>query len=160
MGRVALPAHHNTPPSGRTESEAGVGARDMKVFIREAFLYTAVSALGFLIDITILWILVRYLSWGYLCAATTSFVVGLLVGYVLSVNLVFKYRRLKNQRIEFASFAAIGVVGVVINVAAMSIGVKFLGLHYLLAKCGSAGFTFLLNFLARRQFLFVQRRPA
>jgi putative flippase GtrA len=132
----------------------------MKVFIREAFLYTAVSALGFLIDIAILWILVRFLSWGYLRAATTSFVVGLLVGYVLSVNLVFKYRRLKNQRIEFASFAAIGVVGVVINAAAMSIGVKFLGLHYLLAKCGSAGFTFLLNFLARRQFLFVQRRAA
>jgi putative flippase GtrA len=128
------------------------------VFIREAFLYTAVSALGFLIDITVLWILVRYLSWGYLLAATTSFVVGLLVGYVLSVNLVFKYRRLKNQRIEFVGFAAIGLVGVVINAAAMSIGVKFLGLHYLLAKCGSTGFTFLFNFLARRQFLFAERR--
>jgi putative flippase GtrA len=71
---------------------------------------------------------------------------------------VFNYRRLKDQRLEFASFAVIGVVGVAINAAAMSIGVKFLGLHYLIAKCGAAGFTFLWNFLARRQFLFVQRR--
>ena len=132
----------------------------MKIFIREAFLYTAVSAIGLLVDITILWILVRYFSWGYLWAATTSFVAGLMIGYVLSVTLVFKYRRLKNQRLEFASFAIIGMVGVAINAAAMSVGVKFLGLNYLIAKCGSAGFTFLWNFLARRQFLFVQRRAA
>jgi putative flippase GtrA len=132
----------------------------MKIFIREAFLYTAVSAIGLLVDITILWILVRYFSWGYLWGATTSFIAGLMIGYVLSVTLVFKYRRLKDQRLEFASFAAIGVVGVAINAAAMSVGVKFLGLHYLIAKCGSAGFTFLWNFLARRQFLFVQRRAA
>ena len=142
----------------RLPQSALIGARDMKVFIREAFRYTAVSVFGFLVDITILWILVRYFSWGYLWAATTSFVAGLLVGYVLSVSLVFNYRRLKDQRLEFASFAVIGVVGVAINAAAMSIGVKFLGLHYLIAKCGAAGFTFLWNFLARRQFLFVQRR--
>jgi putative flippase GtrA len=132
----------------------------MKVLIHEAFRYIAVSALGLLVDITILWILVHYFSWGYLWSATASFVAGLVIGYVLSVTLVFKYRRLKNQHIEFASFAAIGVVGIAINALAMSIGVKFLGLHYLIAKCGSAGFTFLWNFLARRQLLFVQRRAA
>jgi putative flippase GtrA len=132
----------------------------MKMFIREAFAYTAVSAFGFLVDIAILWILVSYFSWGYLWAATASFIVGLVIGYVLSVSLVFTYRRLKDQRLEFASFAAIGMIGVAVNAAAMSVGVRFLGLHYLVAKCGSAGFTFLWNFLARRQFLFVQRRAA
>jgi hypothetical protein len=29
--------------------------------------------------------------------------------------------------------------------------------YYLIAKCGAAGFTFLWNFVARRQFLFVRR---
>jgi putative flippase GtrA len=130
----------------------------MKILIQEALRYAAVSACALLVDITILFILVHYFSWWYLGAATASFLAGLLVGYALSVTLVFKYRRLKDSRLEFASFAAIGAVGVAINAAAMAFAVKYLGLHYLIAKCGAAGFTFVWNFVARRQFLFVQRR--
>jgi putative flippase GtrA len=130
----------------------------MKIVFQEALRYTSVAACALIVDMTILWVLVHYFSWWYLGAATTSFLVGLLIGYVLSVTLVFKYRRLKDWPLEFASFAAIGAVGVAINAAAMSVGVKYFGLHYLLAKCGAAGFTFVWNFAARRHFLFVQRR--
>jgi putative flippase GtrA len=130
----------------------------MKILIQEALRYAAVSACALLIDITILFILVHYFSWWYLGAATASFLAGLLVGYALSVTLVFKYRRLKDWRLEFASFAVIGAGGLAINAAVMSVAVKYLGLHYLIAKCGAAGFTFVWNFVVRRQFLFVQRR--
>jgi putative flippase GtrA len=132
----------------------------MSMVIQEALRYAAVSACAFFVDITILFILVHYFSWWYLGAATASFLAGLLVGYALSITLVFRYRRLKDQRLEFASFAAIGAVGIAINAAAISFGVKYLGLHYLIAKCGAAGFTFIWNFIARRQFLFVPRRSA
>ena len=110
----------------------------MKTVVQEAIRYGAVSACAFIIDITVLFILVHYLSWWYVAAASASFLVGLLFGYVLSVTLVFNYRRLHDPRIEFASFAAIGVIGVAIN---------------------AAGFTFVWNFLARRQFLFVKHGP-
>jgi putative flippase GtrA len=129
----------------------------MKIVVQEAIRYAAVSACALIIDITVLFILVHYLSWWYVAAATTSFLVGLLVGYVLSVTLVFKYRRLNDRRIEFASFASIGVVGLAINATVIFFGVKVLGVHYLFAKCGAAGFTFVWNFVARRQFLFVRR---
>jgi putative flippase GtrA len=132
----------------------------MKTVLREATRYAAVSACAFIIDITVLFVLVRYLSWWYVAAATSSFLVGLLVAYVLSVTLVFNYRRLQDPRLEFASFAVIGVAGVAINAAAMTLGVKVFGVHYLIAKCGAAGFTFVWNFVARRQFLFAQRRAA
>ena len=132
----------------------------MKTFFREAIRYAAVSACAFIIDITVLFVLVHYLSWWYVAAATSSFLVGLLIGYVLSVRLVFKYRRLKDPRVEFASFAGIGAVGVAINAAAMTLGVKVFGVHYLIAKCCAAGFTFVWNFVARRQFLFAQRGAA
>jgi putative flippase GtrA len=138
--------------------ESSIGAvGHMRMVIQEALGYAAVSACAFFVDITVLFILVHYFSWWYLGAATASFVAGLLVGYALSITLVFRYRRLKNQRLEFASFAAIGAVGVAINAVAISLGVKYLGLHYLVAKCGAAGFTFVWNFVARRQLLFVQR---
>jgi putative flippase GtrA len=130
----------------------------MKTVVREATWYAAVSTCAFIIDVTVLFVLVHYLSWWYVAAATASFLVGLPVAYVLSVTRVFKYRRLQDPRIEFASFAGIGVVGVGINAAVISFGVKILGVHYLLAKCGAAAFTFVWNFAARRQFLFVRRR--
>jgi putative flippase GtrA len=132
----------------------------MKTVVQEAIRYSAVSACALIIDVTVLFILVHYLSWWYVVAATTSFLVGLLFGYVLSITQVFKYRRLQDPRVEFASFVGIGVVGVVINAAVMTLGITILGLHYLIAKCGAAGFTFVWNFVARRQFLFVQRRRA
>jgi putative flippase GtrA len=132
----------------------------MKLFIREALGYGLVSAFAFIVDIAILWALVRWFSWGYLWAATASFIAGLVIGYALSVTLVFKYRRLRDQRFEFAGFAAVGAIAMGINAAAMAVGVKWLGLHYLIAKCTSAAFTFAWNFLARRQLLFVERRAA
>jgi putative flippase GtrA len=133
---------------------------EVKILLREALGYTVVSAVALVFDIAILRILVRYFSWPYLAAATGSFSVGLVVAYVLSVSLVFTHRRLKNQPLELASFAVIGVVGLVINAAAMFFGLRCLRVHYLLAKCGAAGFTLIWNFAARRQLLFVRRRAA
>jgi putative flippase GtrA len=130
----------------------------MRTILQDAIRYGAVSGCAFAVDVAVLFVLVHYFSWWYVAAASASFLVGLIVGYLLSITVVFKYRRLQDARIEFASFAAIGVVGLGINAAAISVGVRILGLHYLIAKCGAAGFTFLWNFVARRQLLFVKRR--
>jgi putative flippase GtrA len=132
----------------------------MKTLVREAIGYMVVSACALTIDISVLFVLVHYFRWWYVAAASASFLVGLFVGYVLSVTWVFKYRRLTDQRIEFASFAGIGVIGLAINAAVITFGVKILGIHYLIAKCGAAGFTFVWNFAARRQLLFVRRHTS
>jgi putative flippase GtrA len=129
----------------------------MSTVVREAFRYCLVSGFAFLVDIGVLWILVHYFSWWYLAAATASFLSGIVLGYVLSIRMVFNYRRLKDQRIEFLSFAAIGGVGLAINAAVMFAAVKYFGIYYLLAKCVAAGFTFMFNFFVRRQMLFVHR---
>ncbi len=128
----------------------------MRALLREAVGYGAASAAAFAVDLSILWALVHFLSWGYLPAACTSFLAGATVAYALSVRLAFKRHRLRNRRVEFLSFVAIGVVGLAINTAVMSFAVQYLGLHYLFAKCVAAGFTFICNFVARRQILFVR----
>jgi putative flippase GtrA len=125
--------------------------------VREAFRYTAVSGCALVVDIGMLWILVHYFFWWYLAAAGTSYLAGLVVGYVLSIRMVFRYRRLKNPRVEFVSFAAIGAIGLALNATIIAFAVGCLGLHYLVAKCGAATFTFTWGFLARRQLLFVPR---
>jgi putative flippase GtrA len=128
----------------------------MKIVLKQAIRYLAASALAFCLDFTLLFVLVHYFFWWYLAAATTSFLAGLLVAYALSITLVFDYRRMDRPHVEFATFAAIGAVGVAINAAVIAVGVKYLGVHYLIAKCGAAGVTFTWNFLARRQMLFVR----
>jgi putative flippase GtrA len=130
----------------------------MNVLLRETMGYIAASACALIADVAILWVLVYYFSWWYLAAATVSFLAGLTITYLLSVRLVFKHRRLSNPRIEFANFAAIGGVGLGINAVVMALAVRYLGARYLMAKCVAAIFTFIWNFVSRRQLLFVQSR--
>jgi putative flippase GtrA len=132
----------------------------MKVLVKEAIGYGMASAAALAMDMTILWVLVRFFSWGYLAAAALSFLAGATVAYLLSVRLAFRQHRLRNRRVEFISFVAIGTVGLGINAGVMLLMVQYLGLHYLLAKCVAAGFTFSCNFVARRQILFVRHSPA
>lgn len=131
----------------------------MKTILKEAVGYGTASVAALAVDLAILWALVHFLSWGYLTAACTSFLAGATVAYALSVKLAFKQHRLRNRRVEFISFVAIGALGLAINTAVMSFAVQYLGLHYLFAKCVAAGFTFMCNFIARRQILFV-RQPS
>jgi putative flippase GtrA len=129
----------------------------VRQFLKELLGYGASSACALIVDVAILWALVNFLSWGYLPAATTSFLVGAVVAYQLSTMIAFEQHRLTSRKTEFASFVAIGGIGLLVNGAVIFIGVNLLGLHYLIAKCVAAGFTFTCNFIARRQILFVRR---
>lgn len=132
----------------------------MRIFLREAAGYTAASAAAFAVDLGIMWGLVRFLAFGVLTAALVSFLAGATVAYALSVRLAFKYHRLRDRRAEFIGFVAIGGVGLAVNSTIISVMVRMFGLHYLLAKCVAAGFTFACGFLARRNLLFLRRTAA
>jgi putative flippase GtrA len=125
--------------------------------LKELLGYGAASACALAVDVSVLWALVHFLSWGYLSAATTSFLIGAVVAYHLSTAIAFKQHRLTNRTAEFIGFVAIGGVGLVVNGTVIFIGINVLGLHYLIAKCLAAGFTFTCNFVVRRQTLFISR---
>lgn len=129
----------------------------MNTLAQNALKYTLASGCALVVDIGVLWVLVQCFSWWYLAAATASFLSGIAVVYVLSVRMVFDHRRVKDRRIEFLSFAAIGGAGLAINAAVIFAAVKYFGVYYLAAKCIAAGFTFAFNFLVRRQLLFTHR---
>ncbi len=125
--------------------------------LREGLGYAAASGCALLVDMAILALLVQWLDWWYLAAATASFLAGMAVAYVMSVRLVFRHRRLENRRAEFLSFLAIGMMGLAVNAAVMYVSVSLFAVYYLAAKCIAAGFTFVFNFFARRHFLFAER---
>ena len=127
----------------------------VKTIFREAVGYAVASVCAFLFDVAVMWTLVQYCKWWYLAAATASFLSGAVVAYLLSVKFVFSQHRLNDRRAEFASFAALGGLGLAINGAVIFLAVNFLGLHFVAAKCMAAGFTLICNFVSRRQLLFV-----
>jgi putative flippase GtrA len=144
----------------RLPPRARQGGGVVRIALKEAFGYLVASGCALVCDVAILWILVHFFAWNYLVAATASFIAGTFVAYAMCVSLVFKQRRLKDRRAEFAGFAAIGTAGLAVNSIVIFIAVKYWGLYYLLAKCVAAGFTLICNFISRRQLLFVHRRPA
>jgi putative flippase GtrA len=128
----------------------------MTTLAREAIGYTAASVCALAVDMTILWILVHFLSWQALPAATASFLAGAVVAYEMSIRIAFRQHRFQDRRTELVSFIAIGTVGLGINAVVIALAVKCAGVHFMLAKGMAAGFTFAWNFIARRQLLFVR----
>jgi putative flippase GtrA len=120
----------------------------------EAAFYSMASGLALAVDMSMLWLLVEWLDWHYLLAAAISFLAGTALVYVLSVRFIFRFRRIADPRIEFFSFAAIGVLGLATNLAVLKVAVDLFGVHYMVAKLISVAFTFTMNFGLRRFLLF------
>jgi putative flippase GtrA len=126
----------------------------MKQLLREFSGYGVASAAALSVDMGLLWALV-HVGIQYIAASAASFTAGAVVAYWLSITLAFRRHRIRDRRVELLGFVAIGVVGLIINTSVIYTAVQFLGLHYMLAKSGAAGFTFAFNFIVRRQLLFV-----
>lgn len=126
----------------------------MKHIAREIFLYGLVSAVAFGVDLLILVGLVEIAGAPYLAAAVAGFVTGGLVAYGLCVRFIFRYRRIEDRRVEASSFIVLGLAGLAVNTAGIFVGVELFGVHYLLAKIGAAGLSFVVNYALRRLALF------
>jgi putative flippase GtrA len=125
--------------------------------LKELSAYAVVSGIALAVDASILWILVNRLAWHYLPASAVSFIAGGGVSYALSVRFVFRFRNVNCRQVEFVSFVLLGVAGLLVNAAVLSLAITYIGLGLLAAKLVSAGFTFTTNFALRRQLLFAPR---
>jgi putative flippase GtrA len=76
------------------------------------------------------------------------------VAYVLSVRFAFARRSLADSRLEFALFAVIGVIGLMLTEFILWLLIARLGSEPHLSKLVAAGFVFLFNFTSRKFMLF------
>jgi putative flippase GtrA len=132
----------------------------LRRLIRQVGGYGLASGFGLVIDMTVLALLVTAFHVHYLIAATISFICGGAAVYALSVWWVFDSRRIKSRAVEFSSFIALGIAGLIINAAVMHIAVAVLALNFMVGKVLAAGFTFCTNFLLRQRILFSSVAPA
>lgn len=115
--------------------------------------YFLASLLALAVDMGLLLLAARVMH--YLWAATLGFAAGIAVSYLLATRWVFAHRRLASMpQVEFASYALIGLAGLVLNNLSIHAGVAYLELPLWLAKGFAAVVTFAFNFGVRRASLF------
>lgn len=128
----------------------------MSRFALETLMYSIGAALAFAADLLVLWMLVEGFGLHYLVAAAAGFVAGTWLLYGFTVRHAFSFRRVADARREFGVFAAIGLIGIVLNLTIIYGAVEGLHLHYLGAKIMASAVTFVANFGLRRALLFTQ----
>ncbi|MCA3241616.1 MAG: GtrA family protein [Rubrivivax sp.] len=121
----------------------------------ELLRYFFCSALALGVDIAIFSLGLRH-GLGWAAAAAAGFSCGLVVAYALSVRFVFSRRSLSDSRVEFALFAGIGLLGLLLTEFILWLLVARLHADAHASKLVAAGFVFLFNFTARKLLLFRQ----
>jgi putative flippase GtrA len=135
--------------------------------------YTFVGGVAFVVDFGLLVLfkeavlpsVIRLLAlegsafahYDYLVAATLSFFGGLATNYALSITWVFEARQVKSRLAEFALFAGIGIVGLLLNAGIMALCTEVADVYYMASKLVSTVVVFLFNFVARKATLFTSR---
>lgn len=119
----------------------------------ELLRYFVASAVALGVD-TGLYALGLRLHLGYPLAAVAGFVAGVVVAYSISVRWAFDTRRLRNARLEFVVFAAVGVLGLLLTEALLWLQIDALAIAPLPAKLAASCGVFFFNFGVRKLFLF------
>ncbi|QQG50906.1 MAG: GtrA family protein [Candidatus Saccharibacteria bacterium] len=112
--------------------------------------YFGAALVGYVIDFGTLILLHEIFHVHYLIAASSGFVAGLCVLFVLSNKYVFGQSKLSSKAAEFSLFAIIGLVGLLILNAGMWLLTDVSGLNYILSKILATVLVYIWNFFARR----------
>jgi putative flippase GtrA len=114
------------------------------------FRYGFVGGFSFLVDFFLLYFFSDFCGIYYLISAVLSFIISLIVNYILSIYWVFNKNKLNNKVLEFNLFALIGIVGLVFTEILLYLFTDVLGMYYLVSKIFSTIIVLFWNFFARR----------
>jgi putative flippase GtrA len=116
--------------------------------------YFFVGGIAFLADFGALFLLTQFCHIYYIISAALSFLLGLIVNYILSTRWVFTSRSYKSKYLEFLVFSLIGVIGLGINEIFIWILTDALNVFYLYSKIITTIIVYFWNFFARKNLLF------
>ena len=105
----------------------------------------------------------QHCSWYYLVSQFFSFIISMVVNYILSFKYVFKRRDDMSKKREFVIFFILSVIGLIINEIVLYFGmdlvyVKWTWLHNMMGtglaetlfKCFATGVVMVYNFISRK----------
>ena len=124
----------------------------MKKLIIQFIKFGFVGVIAAIIDWGILIILREVFFVDVIIASAISFIISVIVNYILSMRFVFESKN-DNKIKEFIVFALLSTGGLFINQFIMWFGVEKLTIYYLLVKFFATFFVLIYNFITRKIFL-------
>ena len=116
----------------------------------QLFRYVFVGGTAFVVDFFFLYFFSDICGIYYLISAVFSFIISVLVNYVMSTRWVFNQDNIENKVVEFNLFMLISTIGLVFTEILLYFFTDICGIHYLISKIISAVIVLFWNFLARR----------
>ena len=112
-----------------------------------------VGALSSLVDIGLLWFFCEFMGIWYVPAAGLSYSAGILVSYILNKFLTFHDHTCAYLQ-QLATFAAISVSCLILNVGIIWLLVEVASLNYLVAKVIATACVFSWNYYGQSRITF------
>ena len=114
------------------------------------FRYIFVGGTAFAVDFFFLYFFSDICGIYYLISGVLSFVISVLVNYIMSTKWVFNPDNSDNKVLEFNLFLIISTVGLVFTEILLYLFTDVFGLYYLISKIIAAIIVLFWNFIARR----------
>ena len=122
------------------------------------FVYVGVGGTAALVEWSVFYLAIRLTGMHYAFAGLAGFAVATYVNYLLSSRVAFTRRDAVSARIEMTQVYLVSVLGLLVNLTAMTAAVEWLGLDPMIGKIGGTGVAFIWNYGAR-QFWVFSRAP-
>lgn len=119
------------------------------VFI-QFFRYLFVGGFAAIVNIGMLYVFTDILYLYYLVSNILSFILGLIVNYLLSKKFVFQDETSISKTKEFIIYTIIGVIGLGLDTLFVWLFTDLTKIYYMLSKLISTAFVFIWNFGARK----------
>lgn len=114
------------------------------------FRYIFVGGTAFVVDFFFLYFLSDICGIYYLISGVLSFIISVLVNYIMSTKWVFNQENIENKLVEFNLFIIISTIGLVFTEILLYVFTDIIGLYYLISKIIAAIIVLFWNFIARR----------
>lgn len=107
------------------------------------------GGISFIVDYSVLVFLTEVLGLNYLVSNCLSFIISVIVNYILSMKFVFKSVN-NNKVFDFIVFIILSAVGLGLNSLIMFICTDYIGIYYMISKIGATGVVMIFNFVSRK----------
>lgn len=114
------------------------------------FRYIFVGGTAFVVDFFFLYFFSDICGIYYLISAVLSFIISVLVNYIMSTKWAFNQENIENKVLEFNLFILISTIGLGFTEILLYFFTDIVGLYYLISKIISAIIVLFWNFIARR----------
>ena len=114
------------------------------------FRYIFVGGTAFVVDFFFLYFFSDICGIYYLISGVLSFIISVLVNYIMSTKWVFNQENIENKLVEFNLFIIISTIGLVFTEILLYVFTDIIGLYYLISKIIAAIIVLFWNFIARR----------